>query len=228
MAAGVAHEVNNPLAYVRANLVHLRRLSLGLNEELKAQSPGSASDLLEFPEILEESIAGLDRIAGIVKGMLRFSRPSSEEVQSIDVNAFVEDALQLAELQGDMSVRVERRLAQGLPQIEGSSQALVQVLVNLLLNARQALASQPDAHLLTETRAVDGAVEILVEDNGPGIAEEDLPQIFDPFFTTRDPGQGTGLGLSIAFDIMRNHGGTLEYASAPSGGARFRLRLPLP
>ena len=143
----------------------------------------------------------------------------------MEVNALVDDALQLAALHGSGTVRVERRLAEDLPRIEGSAQEFVQVLLNLLLNARQALSDQQDGLIIVRTRQVEGAIEIVVEDNGLGIARADIPQIFDPFFTTREPGQGTGLGLSIAFDIVRNHGGTLEYSSVDGGGARFVVRV---
>ena len=227
MAAGVAHEVNNPLAYVRSNLVHLQQLSATLGEDLKLDSDRPGSDLLEFPEILEESIAGLDRIAGVVRGMLRFSRPSSAEACDMDVNPLVDDAIQLAALHTNRSVRVERRLAEGLPQVQGSAQGFVQVVLNLLLNAKQALCEQADGLIIVESRQRGCALEILVQDNGPGVPDAALPQIFDPFFTTRDPGQGTGLGLSIAFDIVRNHGGTLEYSAARNGGACFTVSLPL-
>jgi signal transduction histidine kinase len=145
----------------------------------------------------------------------------------MDVNPLVDDAIQLAALHTNRSVRVERRLAEGLPQIQGSAQGFVQVVLNLLLNAKQALSEQPDGLIIVESRRCDTSLEILVQDNGPGIPDAALPQIFDPFFTTRDPGQGTGLGLSIAFDIVRNHGGSLEYSASPSGGACFTMRLPI-
>jgi signal transduction histidine kinase len=229
MAAGVAHEVNNPLAYVRSNLVHLQELSATLAERLK-ETPEITSDaeLEEFPEILDESVAGLDRIATIVRGMLRFTRPSSEEAKSMDINVLVEDALQLAQLQGDRRILVERRLAEGLPTLEGSAQGIVQVLLNIRHNARLAVSGQNVGRVHAQTQRVGNAVEFLVEDNGPGIDEADLARIFDPFFTTRAPGKGTGLGLSIAFDIVRNHGGTLEYSPADMGGARFSVRLEVP
>jgi C4-dicarboxylate-specific signal transduction histidine kinase len=102
----------------------------------------------------------------------------------------------------------------------------VQVLLNLLLNANQALAGRPDARVVAQSAHDGRGVVVQVRDNGPGVAEAHRERVFDPFFTTRAPGEGTGLGLSIAFDIVREHGGELELGVAPEGGACFTIRLP--
>jgi signal transduction histidine kinase len=229
LAAGVAHEVNNPLAYVRSNLVHLQSVSSGIEKHLRLDSSDSddAADLLEIPEVLGESIEGLDRIARIVAGLLRFSRVPDEKAREIDVHQVVDEALRLAALERDSAVHVEMRgEATPLPPVLGSPERLIQVLLNLFLNGKQALANQPDARILADTRLEEGEVVIRVRDNGPGIAEELQARIFDPFFTTRGPDEGTGLGLSIAFDIVQEHGGTLEVESTPGEGTCFVIRLP--
>ena len=135
-------------------------------------------------------------------------------------------ALRLAAFDRNNAVVVEPRLADGLPPIRGSANRLVQVLLNLLLNANQALAGRPDARVVVESARDGRSVVVQVRDNGPGIPEEQRHRVFDPFFTTRAPGEGTGLGLSIAFDIVREHGGELELGAAPEGGACFTIRLP--
>jgi len=226
LAAGVAHEVNNPLAFVRANLVHLQGLAEFLEErrdELPKELLEAAADM---PEVIDESIAGLERIQEIVRGLLRFSRMPSGRIEVCDANAIVVEATRFASLDRGTSVRLESRLAEELPRIEAAPDQLVQVLLNLLLNARQAVKNQRDAIIVASTRAVADRVEIRVADNGPGIPESIRSRIFDPFFTTRPPNEGTGLGLSIALDIVSRHGGTLELDDAVAEGTCFVVRLP--
>jgi PAS domain S-box-containing protein len=215
LAAGVAHEVNNPLAFVRANLVHLRGL--------EGKTP---EDRDEIAEVVDESLVGLDRIARIVEGMLHLSRRASDRAETVAVNAAVEEALRFASLHESRRVRVETELAADLPRVRASTDHLVQVLLNLLLNARQALAEHEGGSIVVSTRRGEGCVEIAVTDDGPGVPTEHRERIFTPFFTTRAPNQGTGLGLSIAFDIVREHGGTLELEPPRGRGARFVVRLP--
>jgi signal transduction histidine kinase len=226
LAAGVAHEVNNPLAFLRANLGHLQAFS-GAFEERRDELP---KELLEaagdMPELIDESIAGLERIHEIVQGLLRFSRMPSGRVERCDPNAIVAEAARFASLDRSAQVRLETRFAEGLPRVEAAPDQLVQVVLNLLLNARQALKGRGDAAILASTRAADGGVEIRIADNGPGVPESIRPRIFDPFFTTRPPNEGTGLGLPIALDIVSRHGGTLELEPEAGAGACFVVRLP--
>jgi signal transduction histidine kinase len=159
--------------------------------------------------------------------MLRFSRAPEDDLRPVDLNEVVVESMRLADLHRDRCVTVESRLDPSLPAVLGSSNRLVQVMLNLFLNGKQALSGIPEARMVAETsREADVAV-VRVRDNGPGIAEEDRERIFDPFFTTRGPDEGTGLGLSIAFDIVREHGGTLEVESNDGEGTCFTLRLPL-
>ena len=226
LAAGVAHEVNNPLAFVRSNLAHVRGQLERLLKRADLDPAGGDADLLELPDVFDESLEGVDRIAQIVKDMLRFSRVPDEGTEALDINDVVREALRLAALDRSHVVRVRAQLADGLPQVMGSSNRLVQVLLNLLLNARQALAGRDDALVEAVTEWDGSHVFVRVRDNGPGIPREQLERIFDPFFTTRDPSEGTGLGLSIAFDIVREHDGKLEVESSPGRGACFTVRLP--
>jgi signal transduction histidine kinase len=226
LAAGVAHEINNPLAFVRANLVHLRTLAERAEKLVDLEPAGADADLLELGAVVEESLEGVVRIARIVNDMLRFSRAPEEATEPVDVNDVIRAALRLAAFDRSNVVVVEQRLADGLPAVRGSPNRLVQVLLNLLLNANQALAGRTDARVVAESAREGRSVVVQVRDNGPGVPEEHRHRVFDPFFTTRPPGEGTGLGLSIAFDIVREHAGELEIGAAPEGGACFTIRLP--
>ena len=227
LAAGVAHEVNNPLAFVRANLVHLRSLATEVEKVVRPDDEGLAAALLEMPEIVDESLEGIARIGRIVESMLRFSRAPEELMRPVDLNEIVAESMRLADLHRDRSVQVQSALRPGLPRVMGSADRLVQVLLNLFLNGKQALSGIPNARIVAQTGLDDGAAVVRVSDNGPGIPAADLQHIFDPFFTTRGPDEGTGLGLSIAFDIVREHGGLLEVESEVGTGTCFTLRLPL-
>jgi signal transduction histidine kinase len=224
LAAGVAHEVNNPLAYVRSNLSHVQLLV----DEASKQHPdgGGADEWRELPDVLNDTVEGLDRIEQIVKSLIRFSAPPDEDFQSVDVETVVEDSLRLANLHRASEVRISRQITVPLQPVYGSANRLVQAVLNLLLNARQALVGREDPRLSVETELESNRVIVRVRDNGPGIAAEHRDRIFDPFFTTRAPDAGTGLGLSISFDIAREHGGTLELEPSESG-ACFALKLPI-
>jgi PAS domain S-box-containing protein len=225
MVAGIAHEVNNPLAYVRSNLHALLGLAGVVEKRLAAFEAKEREDLGEMRQITEETLDGVERISRIVDGLRRFSRPHSDEALPVDLNAVARQAIRLAELHANRDVIVVARLADSLPPVKGSADRLGQVVLNLLMNAKHALAGRPFGRICVETLAQRGGVELHVSDNGPGIPEEIQDRIFDPFFTTKGPDEGTGLGLSIAFDIVREHGGSLEIASRPGEGARFIVRL---
>jgi PAS domain S-box-containing protein len=225
LAAGVAHEVNNPLAFVRANLAHLEQLAAQLPKLAGADGREVAPEVLEMADVVAESVQGLDRIARIVESLLRFARPPVDELRSVSLSLVAEHALRFAALHRGSPLRVETELAPALPAIEGSEDRLVQVVLNLLLNARQALVGRSDGWIRVETVAEGASVVLRVRDNGPGVPAAIRERIFDPFFTTRGPGEGTGLGLAIAYDIVREHEGTLELEAQPGGGACFALRL---
>jgi PAS domain S-box-containing protein len=228
LAAGVAHEVNNPLAFVRANLHQLERLGavVAKQADVLARTDPEAHELAELPQIVAECVDGIDRIGRIVGAMRRFSRLPAEELGPVDVNEVVREAMRLAELHHNRGVTIEAWLPEGLPSVHGSAQRLTQVVLNLLVNAKQALAGRAEGRVTVTTRLAGDIVELTVLDDGPGIPAAIRDRIFDPFFTTKGPEEGTGLGLSIAFDIVREHGGVLELRPGPHGGACFFALLP--
>ena len=218
LAAGVAHEVNNPLAYVKSNLGFLE-------EELREPSP----DVEELRRVLEETRQGVQRIQQIVADLRRFSRDTVEADESCQVEEAVAEAQRLASVRLRPLGEVVQEVAPELPRVRVSQRHLVQVLVNLLLNAADALeCAEPrrPARIVLRARAVPEGVRLEVEDNGPGIPEAVLPRLFEPFFTTKPPGKGTGLGLALCREYVARAGGTLAAENRSEGGARFTLHLP--
>ncbi len=226
LAAGIAHEVNNPLAFIRANLTEIQRL--GEIAESHRQGPDAklADELADLSVIAAETLDGIHRIERIVSGMRRLSTPRGEPVSRVDLNEVTRDALRLANLHRDTRVAVELSAWREPVWVEGSARRLVQAVLNVVLNAHQALERARDGRIAISTRANGDQAVIEVTDNGLGIEPELQERIFDPFFTTKSPDKGTGLGLAIAFDIARDHGGILDVRSRPGEGATFALRLP--
>jgi len=226
LAAGIAHEINNPIAYVRANLTQLQGHWKTVRNDLAAlaANPDLADAVSEAEELVLESIEGVDRAAEIVKGVKGFAHSGTSVRQTADVNRLLDDVLRMAEPQLRRRVGIERHFAK-LPPICCAAQELKQVFLNLVLNAEQAM--EDDGHIRIETRHEAGSVVVRVADDGPGIPAEILDRIFDPFFTTKKVGEGTGLGLGIAYQIVRAHGGDISAASEPGHGAVFTLRLPI-
>ncbi len=226
LVAGVAHEVNNPLAFVQANLAQLEQLAAQVVKRLPAfADDDGAEELAEMPQLVAECVEGIGRIRRIVDAMRRFSR-MSDEFAAVDVNRVVEESIRMADLHRNREVLVQSLLEPGLPAVHGSASRLEQVFLNLLVNAKHALAERSAGRIEVTTRLVGDVVEISVRDDGPGVPEALRHRIFDPFFTTKGPERGTGLGLSIAFDIVREHGGVLELRPTSDGGACFVTHLP--
>jgi signal transduction histidine kinase len=226
LAAGIAHELNNPIAYVRANLSVLREHVWAIQKEL-AESPAGAAlapVLGEAEEIVEESLEGMDRAAGIVRDVREFSHAGSAERSSADLDDLVEQSVRVAQLQMPRGAEVEIAL-ESLPPIECEPQRLKQLFLNLLVNAGQAVGES--GHIRVEGVLAGGGVELRVRDDGSGIAPEHVERIFDPFFTTKPVGVGTGLGLAVAYRIVEEHGGRIEVSSTPGQGTEFRVWLPI-
>ncbi|OGK89137.1 MAG: hypothetical protein A2X52_04180 [Candidatus Rokubacteria bacterium GWC2_70_16] len=214
LAAGLAHELNNPIGIISS------RIELMLLDAESRPLPG------EVREDLEVLHRNAQRVARIAQGLLSFARQSPGEQAPVDVNDVVEETLLLVDRQiSKHGIALKRNLTPGLPLVRGDGNALQQVVLNLVTNARDALAG--GGEIVIETSAVPGrpgAVRLVVRDTGPGIPPETIPRIFDPFFTTKT--NGTGLGLSISHGIVRDHGGTLDVESQPGKGTTFIMIFP--
>jgi len=218
LAAGVAHEINNPMAYVKAN-----------NEFVREQVAGLEPVDREVLAALTESQTGIQRVQDIVSMLLAFARTEPDTLEPVLLGPLVEDTVRLASAGhgGEVAVRVDLR--NGEVGVLGNRQQLSQVLVNLLLNAADAVALNPPerpGRIQVAAGVELGRVRIVVEDNGPGIPPAMLSKVFDPFYTTKPPGKGTGLGLTVAREYTERFGGTLTVENAQPNGARFVVELP--
>jgi PAS domain S-box-containing protein len=226
LAAGIAHEVNNPLAYVGSNLRHVDRAIDAIAERLASLSGEKSEEIEELRMVVAESIEGVERIAGIVDRMRRFAGLSQGELGEVDVNAVAGEALKMAALHRPAAIELRFEPGDDLPLIQGSSEHLIQAVLNLAINGLQAVSPRGFGTVRVVTRSREEGAEIVVSDDGPGIPTAIRDRIFDPFFTTKAPGEGSGLGLAIAHDIVREHGGVLELRSEEGRGAEFAIRLP--
>ena len=222
VAAGVAHEINNPLSYVCSNITYL-------GEQLAADTLPSEV-LPELREVLAETQEGAARIRAIVQDLKSFARGDEEHQGPIDAHAVIEGAVRLVRNElHRANARLERTLAP-VPRVHGNASRLGQVLVNLLVNAMQAFPERPPGtNLIRVSTRLEhpGRVRVEVEDNGQGMSPEVLQRIFEPFFTTKPVGVGTGLGLAICQSIVESMGGSIEVRSAPGQGTTFVVGLPV-
>ena len=215
LAAGVAHEVNTPLAVISTYAQMLAKQISG--DEQKAP-------------LLEKIARQTFRASEIVNSLLNFSRTSPTEFVPVDLNKVLRETLTLVEHQfTKSSIKVDLKLDESITVIKGSPGKLQQVFLNLFLNARDAMESggASGRSLTIETHRWNGAVRVKVSDTGAGIAPENLARIFDPFFTTKGALKGTGLGLSVSYGIVREHGGDIEVQSQPGKGTQFLLTFPI-
>jgi signal transduction histidine kinase len=249
LVAGVAHELNNPLAFVSNNIVVLERDSAALRGLLEMYRLGdgvlgehtpelrrrieTAAEEIDLPytlhgqgELLRRSRDGLRRIQRIVEDLCDFARLNESDVQEIgDLNRNIESVIHLVRgTAAKHQVTLAAELAP-LPRLTGSPAKINQVILNLLVNAIQACGR--GGTVTVRTRATAAGVEIHVLDTGCGIPAALHARIFDPFFTTKPVGEGTGLGLSVSLGIVQEHGGRIEVESAPGQGAHFTVFLPL-
>ncbi len=254
MVAGVAHEINSPLAYVKSGVATVRSSMPELRELvaeattllaiLRSESPeegelqeafealeerlrklASARVLDELDALTHDGLHGIEQIAELVSNLRNFSRLDRSKVASFNVNEGVQATLLIA-TPALRKVDVERRLGD-VPSITCSPSQVNQVLLNILNNAAQAMDKPRRRITVTTRRAGGDAVAIDVEDNGRGIAADALPRIFDPFYTTKEVGKGTGLGLSIAYKIVSQHGGRIEVRSTEGEGTTVTVVLPV-
>jgi PAS domain S-box-containing protein len=213
MLAGVAHELNNPLTAI-LGVTELVREREGLDESMKRQ--------------LDLTHRQARRAARIVQNLLEFSRPASPQKKGIDLSTIIERTLQLHEhsLRRNQ-VEVDFTPRTDLPPIIGDANQLIQVFLNLISNAEQAIHEVRESGRIQIRLTLGGDnVVVTVQDDGVGISPEAMPKLFDPFYTTKRPGGGTGLGLSICLSIAREHGGTIQAESLPGGGSAFSVYLP--
>jgi len=211
LAAGVAHEVNTPLAVI-SNYIQM------LAKQLPSGDPRH--------QLIEKVVKQTFRASEIVNNLLNFSRTGASEFTEVNLNAVVEEVLTLvAHPFRTAQVQVTRNLQQELPAMLGSTNKLQQVFLNLFLNARDAMPSGGIVEI--RTAAHNGSVEVEIIDTGGGIPRENLNRIFDPFFTTKSSGRGTGLGLSVSYGIVKEHAGKVDVRSTPGKGTSFRLEFPV-
>jgi two-component system NtrC family sensor kinase len=210
LAAGVAHEVNTPLAVI-SNYIQM------LAKQMPEGDPRQS--------IIEKIVKQTFRASEIVNNLLNFSRTGAAEAADVDVNRVVEETLSLvAHPLKTSQIRVVKQLGEPLPAVRGSANKLQQVFLNLFLNARDAM---PGGGMLeVRTAAHNGSVEIEIADTGAGIAREHIHRIFDPFFTTKASGRGTGLGLSVSYGIIKEHSGKIDVRSTPGKGTSFHVEFP--
>ena len=233
LAAGVAHEINNPAAFVLANIEaltgHMRLIEDKLRDLPNADAAHAAlSNLLfEASAVLQESKEGMARIQRIVRDLGSFSHADEDINVPISVNTAVESALTMLRNELKYRARVEQDLRASRPVL-ASAPRLGQVFLNLISNAVQALEEANVKRNLVRVRSFDDGEYVVVEvsDNGPGIAPEAAPRIFESFFTTKPRGMGTGLGLPISLGIVRSLGGEIIVDNRPGEGATFRVRIP--
>jgi PAS domain S-box-containing protein len=222
LAGGVAHEVNNPLACVIANLETI-------DAEIRGSGAGARSEAVpRLLELIGEAREGAERVRKIVRDLHLFARGGAERRVAIDVVEVMEAALRLTANEIRHRARVVRELA-SVPPVEGDAGQLSQVFIKLLMNAVQALPEgRADAHLVTVRTHTDarGRAVVEVQDTGRGIAADELEHIFEPFFTTRAVGQGPGLGLSVVHGIVSSMGGEIAAESAIGAGTTIRMILP--
>lgn len=246
LAAGVAHEINNPIGYVHSNLATLQEYSkhlltlieaydgvLDVGDRTKARA--EIRDLrqrldIEFlqgdlPQLIEESREGIERVRKIVQDLKDFSRSDARDkfVQA-DLHRGLDSTLNI--IWNDLKYKAQVVKTFGdIPQIECIPSELNQVFMNILLNAGQAIAERG---IVTVSTSLDGDhVVIAIGDDGAGIPEDVLPRIFDPFFTTKPVGTGTGLGLAISYGLVKKHHGSIDVTSTPGEGTLFLIRLPI-
>jgi len=210
LAAGVAHEVNTPLAVI-SNYIQM------LAKQMPEGDPRQS--------IIEKIVKQTFRASEIVNNLLNFSRTGPSALADVDVNRVVEETLSLvAHPLKTSQIQVVKQLGDGLPAVRGSANKLQQVFLNLFLNARDAM---PTGGILeVRTAAHNGSVEIEVADTGNGIPRDHIHKIFDPFFTTKPGGRGTGLGLSVSYGIIKEHAGKIDVRSAPGRGTSFHVEFP--
>jgi signal transduction histidine kinase len=246
LAAGVAHEINNPIGFIFSNLQsledYLDRMQKTIELLNKLVDKTAQNTLMELrtdffkrhkidfvlsdsTDLLQESLEGANRVMAIVKSLKEFSHVDSVDWQEANIVDGIESTLRIINNELKYKADVTRDYADHLPMLYCQAMQLNQVFMNLLLNAAQAMTERGEIHI--KVYSADNALIVEIKDTGHGIAKEHLDRIFEPFFTTKPVGQGTGLGLSLSYSIITRHKGHIEVESEIGKGTLFRIRLPL-
>lgn len=237
LAAGVAHEINNPMGFIKSNLTTAQTYVDDISEIISLTNNNSSIEkiqaclkdkdiefvLEDFQVLLKESTEGAERVSNIVKDLKGFSNIDRSENEIIDINEVIQSVCNVALPEISKTAELILQFSD-LPPVECKPAHIGQTVLNMLLNASKAIKEQGKITLSTEHR--NSQIYITVEDNGDGIPPDVLPRIFDPFFTTRTVGEGTGLGLSVSRDIIKSHGGDINVESTQGVGTRFEITLP--
>jgi len=244
LAAGVAHEINNPIGFISSNLRSLDKYSkkvtdylVLLEKTLRESAPETWKEveperkklkidflLEDCNDLISESLDGSERVRKIVQNLKNFSRVDQAEEQLVDVNECLESTIGIVWKEIQSKAKLEKDLGE-LPDFHCNPQELSQVFTNIFINAAQAIVN--DGLIQVRSWQDENAILISIKDNGEGIPRENLEKIFEPFFTTRAVGAGTGLGMSSSYEIIKNHGGSIGIDSEVGQGATFTITLPL-
>jgi signal transduction histidine kinase len=233
LAAGVAHEINNPLSHIMGDAQTFQLIWDRLQPTLKAIEPDEAqAEMLNFaleetPQIIESITQGSRRIQTIVKSIRNHVRKDTATTHKpTDINECLENALTLCDNKLKYHFTILRKLSPDLPKVPAHPHQVEQIFINLLINAADAMG-EDGGNITLVSRLVDDYVEVTLTDNGPGIPAEAIEKIWEPFYTTKAASAGTGLGLSIIKGIAESHHGSIKVCNVEPKGARFTIRLPL-
>jgi signal transduction histidine kinase len=241
LAAGVAHEVNNPVGFINSNLTTLKKYFNRLQEFISAQdkalqnsSPAEVTELRkklkvdyilqDIGDLIDESQDGAQRIKKIVQDLKLFSRQDSDQTEMADINEVMESALNIAWNELKYKCTVNKNFAP-LPLTNCSPQKLSQVFINILVNGAHAIEKKGIIDIHTDHEGDE--IVVTISDTGSGMPKEVTAKIFDPFFTTKEAGKGTGLGMSVAAEIIKSHDGRIEVDSTPGQGTVFKIIIPV-
>lgn len=240
LVAGVAHELNNPISFVYANLHAMQRYATRIHEYLACIHSGLPAEqcetlraqmridhlLQDLDSLVDGTLEGAERVSDIVRDLRSFSSGQTDKMVRFDLLHTLETSVRWVVKGSRLDVEIVYGKLPETLLVEGIPGQIQQVIINLVQNALDAMQQTTRPRLSIAIAQMAEAVELSIRDNGPGIAAQNLVRVFDPFFTTKPIGQGTGLGLSISYGIAANHGGKLLVRNGTEGGAEFTLRLP--